>query len=188
MSTFTIESASSDDVFIENEYTRFDPLRISRAVIDALPAFDGRPAIEVMQELGREKGVVIDPSLLHKLIDHQALVPLRGRDVPPIRSDRGPVSRNDRLCFFRGFRDSEVGTKQSVVDGKVQLDVECGTKELTFDDPELLAFGRNLVVHQNGFRAQDAVHWAEPGKTYSWEQVSELLDTLLAEGILQRIP
>lgn len=188
MSTFTIESASSDDVFIENEYTRFDPLRISRAVIDALPAFDGRPAIEVMQELGREKGVVIDPSLLHKLIDHQALVPLRGRDVPPIRSDRGPVSRNDRLCFFRGFRDSEVGTKQSVVDGKVQLDVECGTKELTFDDPELLAFGRNLVVHQNGFRAQDAVHWAEPGKTYSWEQVSELLDTLLAEGILQRMP
>ena len=53
-----------DDVFIENEYTRFDPLRISRAVIDALPAFDGRPAIEVMQELSREKGVVIDLSLL----------------------------------------------------------------------------------------------------------------------------
>ena len=188
MSTFTIESASSDDVFIENEYTKFDPLRISRAVIDALPAFDGRPAVEVMQELGREKGVVIEPSLLHKLIDHQALVPLRGRDVPQIRSDRGPVSRHDRLCFFRGFRDSEVESKHSVVDGKLQLDVQCGTKRLTFDDPELLAFGRNLVVHQNGFRAQDAVHWADPGKTYAWEQVSELLDTLLAEGILQRMP
>ena len=43
-------------------------------------------------------------------------------------------------------------------------------------------------AHQNGFCAQDAVHWAEPGKTYAWEQVSELLDTLLAEGILQRMP
>lgn len=188
MSTFTIEPASADAVFIENEYTKFDPLRISRAVLDALPAFDGRPTIEVMQELGRDKGVVIEPSLLHTLIDHQALVPLRGRDVPPIRADRGPVSRQDRLCFFRGFRESEVGSKHSVVDGKLQLEVQCGTKRLTFDDPELLAFGRNLVVHQNGFRAQDAEHWAEPGKTYAWEQVSELFDTLLAEGILQRMP
>jgi len=188
MSTFTIESASSDDVFIENEFAKFDPLRISRAVLDALPAFDGRPALEVMQELGRDKGVIIEPSLLHKLIDHQALVPLRGRDVPPIRADRGPVSRQDRLCFFRGFRNSEVENKHSVVDGKLQLDVQCGTKRLTFDDPELLAFGRNLVVHQNGFRAQDAEHWAEPGKTYAWEQVSELFDTLLAAGILQRMP
>jgi hypothetical protein len=188
MSTFTIESASADDVFIENEYTKFDPLRLSRAVLDALPAFDGRPVVEVMQELGRDKGVVIEPSVLQKLIDHQALVPLRGRDVPPIRSDRGPVSRHDRLCFFRGFRDSEVESKHSVVDGKLQLDVQCGTKLLTFDDPDLLAFGRNLVVHQNGFRAQEAVHWAEPGKPYAWEQVRELFDTLLAEGILQRMP
>jgi Fe-S-cluster containining protein len=154
----------------------------------ARQAFDGRPTVEVMQELGRDKGVVIEPSLLHTLIEHQALVPLRGRDVPPIRADRGPVSRHDRLCFFRGFRDSEVESKHSVVDGKLQLEVQCGTKQLTFDDPELLAFGRNLVVHQNGFRAQDAVHWADPGKTYAWEQVSELFDTLLAEGILQRMP
>jgi len=188
MSTFTIEPASADDVFIENEYTKFDPLRLSRAVLDALPAFDGRPVLEVMQELGRDKGVVIEPSLLHTLIDHQALVPLRGRDVPQIRADRGPVSRQDRLCFFRGFRDSEVEGKYSVVDGKLQLEVQCGTTRLTFDDPELVAFGRNLVVHQNGFRAQDAVHWADPGKTYAWEQVSELFDTLLAEGILQRMP
>jgi hypothetical protein len=81
-----------------------------------------------------------------------------------------------------------VESKHSVVDGKLQLDVQCGTKRLTFDDPDLLAFGRNLVVHQNGFRAQEAEHWADPGKTYAWEQVSELLDTLLAEGILQRMP
>ena len=95
-----------------------------------------------------------------------------------------------RIRFFRSHPVQRPfqGTKQSVVDGKVQLDVECGTKELTFVELDLLAFGRNLVVHQNGFRAQDAVHWAEPGKTYSWEQVSELLDTLLAEGILQRMP
>jgi len=188
MSTFTIESASADDVFIENEYTKFDPLRLSRAVLDALPAFDGRPTVEVMQELGRDKGVVIEPSLLHTLIDHQALVPLRGRDVPPIRADRGPVSRHDQLCFFRGFRDSEVEGKYSVVDGTAQLEVQCGTTRLTFDEPDLVAFGRNLVVHQNGFRAQDAEHWADPGKTYAWEQVSELLDRLLAAGILQRMP
>jgi hypothetical protein len=131
---------------------------------------------------------VIEPSLLHTLIDHQALVPLRGRDVPPIRADRGPVSRQDRLCFFRGFRDSEVEGKYSVVDGTAQLEVQCGTTRLTFDEPDLVAFGQNLVVHQNGFRAQDAVHWADPGKTYSWEQVSELLDRLLAAGFIQRMP
>ena len=141
-----------------------------------------------MQELGREKGVIIEPSLLHTLIDHQALVPLRGRDVPPIRSDRGPVSRQDRLCFFRGFRNSEVENKHSVVDGKLQLDVQCGTKRLTFDDPESLGFRAELGGSPKRVPCAGCCHWADPGKTYSWEQVSELFDTLLAEGILQRMP
>jgi hypothetical protein len=53
-------------------------------------------------------------------------------------------------------------------------------KEISFDEPELFAFGETLAK-QSTFRAGDAARW---GEGYDWPKVKELLESLLQEGIL----
>jgi hypothetical protein len=56
-----------------------------------------------------------------------------------------------------------------------------GDQEISFDEPELFAFGQTLA-RQSRFVAGDAASW---GTGYAWERVQELLEQLLEAGILE---
>lgn len=66
--------------------------------------------------------------------------------------------------------------------GGQEFHIYYGEKDITFDEPELFAFGEGVARHER-FVACDATSW---GTGYHWSQVQELLGQLLAEGILQR--
>ena len=57
-----------------------------------------------------------------------------------------------------------------------------GAREISFDDPDMFAFGETLG-RQTRFVAQDAIQW---GSGYAWTRVSPLLDELLSAGVLRR--
>jgi hypothetical protein len=62
-----------------------------------------------------------------------------------------------------------------------ELHLYYGDKEISFDEPELFAFGQALAK-QARFQAGAATAW---GEGYDWEKVRELLEQLLDEGILE---
>lgn len=62
------------------------------------------------------------------------------------------------------------------------LNIYYRDKEISFDEPELFAFGETLAK-QTCFRAGDATGW---GYGYGWDQVLPLLEQLLDAGILER--
>ncbi|ESS71945.1 hypothetical protein MGMO_83c00180 [Methyloglobulus morosus KoM1] len=65
-------------------------------------------------------------------------------------------------------------------DGDTELNLYYEDKEISFDEPELFAFGERLA-QQSHFVAETATRW---GDGYGWEQVKELLESLIEEGIL----
>jgi hypothetical protein len=65
--------------------------------------------------------------------------------------------------------------------GVLELHLYYGDKEISFDEPELFAFGQTLAK-QSRFQAGAATSW---GEGYEWEKVRELLAQLLDEGILE---
>ena len=65
--------------------------------------------------------------------------------------------------------------------GGPTLHLYYGDKAITFDEPALFAFGEGLTQHAR-FVARTATTW---GAGYDWPRVQELLEQLLAEGILQ---
>lgn len=64
--------------------------------------------------------------------------------------------------------------------GATELRLYYEDKEISFDEPELFAFGESLV-RQPKFSAIAATTW---GNGYSWAQVKTLLEQLIDEGIL----
>lgn len=67
-------------------------------------------------------------------------------------------------------------------DGGRELQLYYGDQEISFDEPELFAFGETLA-RQARFVAGDALHWGEPG---DWLRVRGLLEALIDAGVLQR--
>jgi hypothetical protein len=68
--------------------------------------------------------------------------------------------------------------------GNPVLYLFCGDQEVSFDEPELFAFGETLA-RQSRFLAGSCIHW---GQGYEWPRMQELLEALLAAGILERAP
>ena len=66
--------------------------------------------------------------------------------------------------------------------GARELHLYYDDKEISFDEPELFAFGEALACNGR-FRAGDARGW---GAGYEWSQVRYLLEKLIEEGILER--
>src|SRR5215510_3809866 len=92
---------------------------------------------------------------------------------------RPVLEANDELVFPHYRR---VITQYSTdASGTTELHLYCGAKEISFDEPELFAFGEGLSKHAR-FVARTATTW---GEGYDWLRVRELLEQLLAEGILQ---
>jgi hypothetical protein len=52
-----------------------DPLELSRALMDLLPYFDGRPTTEALQAIEAAEGARIDPALVRRLVDFGILIP-----------------------------------------------------------------------------------------------------------------
>lgn len=69
-------------------------------------------------------------------------------------------------------------------DGTTCLYLYYGIKEICFDEPRLMPFGRGLLDNPR-FRAEEACRWAD-GEPYEWAEVQELLEILLEEEILVR--
>lgn len=67
-------------------------------------------------------------------------------------------------------------------DGVRELHLYYGDKEISFDEPELFAFGEQLA-RQDRFAAVDTLLW---GPGYDWPRMQGLLQTLLDEEVLQR--
>jgi hypothetical protein len=68
--------------------------------------------------------------------------------------------------------------------GNPVLYLFCGDQEVSFDEPELFAFGETLA-RQSRFLAGSCIHW---GQGYEWPRMQELLEALLEAGILERAP
>jgi hypothetical protein len=54
-------------------YRLYDPLELPTPLVDALHRFDGRPNAEVVAEVRREHGVVLDADTLRRLVDFEVL-------------------------------------------------------------------------------------------------------------------
>ena len=65
--------------------------------------------------------------------------------------------------------------------GQRELRLFYGHQEISFDEPDMFAFGEALGK-QSRFRALDAMSW---GEGYTWDRVSELLSQLIGAGILR---
>ena len=57
-------------------YSAFDPLRVPKRLIDALPFFDGRPTQEALDAVEAEHKVRLTPGLVRKLVDFAVLAPV----------------------------------------------------------------------------------------------------------------
>ena len=55
-------------------YSDLDPVSLPRLVLDALPAFDGRPTAQVLRRIRSERGLDISPDLVRRLVDLEVLV------------------------------------------------------------------------------------------------------------------
>jgi len=64
-------------------YSRYDPLRLPSALLEVLPAFDGRPLEVVRQRLAAEAHIALDDALIRKLSDFEILAPPETREELP---------------------------------------------------------------------------------------------------------
>lgn len=55
-------------------YCEFDPLELPNAVLGVLRYFDGKATSEVLEEIKRSEGIVLNPDLVQKLADYRVLV------------------------------------------------------------------------------------------------------------------
>ena len=98
--------------------------------------------------------------------------------MPAMQAPRPVLEADDELVFVQHKRlVIQYATDAS---GGTELHLYCGEKEISFDEPELFAFGEGLAKHAR-FAARTAMTW---GEGYDWPRVRELLEQLLAEEIL----
>jgi hypothetical protein len=103
-----------------------------------------------------------------------------GCPMHAMRTQRTLLDADDELVFPKHRR---VFTSYSTDAARVtELHLYYGEKEISFDDPELFAFGEGLA-EQSRFVARTATTW---GEEYDWPRVRDLLEQLLEEGILRR--
>jgi hypothetical protein len=66
--------------------------------------------------------------------------------------------------------------------GATELCIYYGSKEVTFDEERLFAFGEQLI-NRLFFTAESATSW---GPGYEWSEVRSMLEALINEGIIKR--
>ena len=93
--------------------------------------------------------------------------------------------QRDELLFIPSRRRL-VHDKSKDAEGREELHIFYGPKEIVFDEPELMSFGEQLLLADR-FRAEEATGWSA-GAPHSWETVRDLLEALLEAEILKRVP
>ncbi len=166
-------------------YAASEPVLLDADLVDALDAFDGRPTEVVLSEVRARQGAAVDGATLRALVDRGVLVAPDGLDVPT-EPTRDPVQPEDRLAIFRWFDDEAVtaGFEDDAA-GRVAYVIRCGPQELRLDDPALYEFGRMLFARRNGFVARETSAW---GPSVGWKRARTLLQRMLRDGLLQRLP
>jgi hypothetical protein len=67
-----------------SSYSKLDPLIIPSDLLLAMPYFDGRALPVILEEVQRETGIVIERSLIERLIDFEILLPLKDMFKTPM--------------------------------------------------------------------------------------------------------
>src|SRR5262245_24525915 len=89
---------------------------------------------------------------------------------PPMSESEARIDPYETLFIpkRRRFSHRYVRTPE----GKDELQIHFGLKEISFDEPELFPFGENLLK-QDSFVAESATTWAS-GAPYEWDRVKGL--------------
>lgn len=72
---FTVLSMSASGCWVSG-YSGFDPLDVPRALLDALPAFDGRPTAAALAGIESVHRLRLEPALVRRLVDFEILKPV----------------------------------------------------------------------------------------------------------------
>lgn len=72
IAAFSITALHDGQVTITT-YNAYDPLTVPVGLLDVLPAFDGRPARDVLDELMREYEIELEPALVQRLVEFGVL-------------------------------------------------------------------------------------------------------------------
>jgi hypothetical protein len=102
----------------------------------------------------------------------------------PFGQDAEPAAIAPDTELFLPLHKRLVVQYAAAEDGARELHLYCGAKEVVFDEPDLFPFGEALARHSS-FVARTAGLW---GDGYDWPRVQQLLQHLLAEGVLQYGP
>lgn len=105
------------------------------------------------------------------------------RESESVTGARISVAPRDRLRVPHPRRLVHEERAQS--DGSPSLLLFYSNKEISFDEPELIPFGRGLLQNPT-FVAESACGWADEAP-HTWDRVKPLLETLLEEEILESV-
>ena len=97
----------------------------------------------------------------------------------PMHAQRVALDAADELAL--PLHKRMVAQYATNVDGNKELRLFYGDKEISFDEPDLFAFGE-AIGKQSRFIAGTATMW---GDGYEWPRVKGLLEPLITEGVLQ---
>ena len=106
---------------------------------------------------------------------------MAGCPMHAIHDERPALAAEDELVF--PYHKRVVAQYATDASGSRELHLYYGKKEISFDEPELFAFGEALARSERFF-ARDAIAW---GTGYEWPRIQVLLEQLLDEGILHRV-
>jgi hypothetical protein len=106
---------------------------------------------------------------------------MAGCPMHAIHDERPALAAEDELVF--PYHKRAVAQYVTDASGNRELHLYYGKKEISFDEPELFAFGEALARSERFF-ARDAITW---GTGYEWPRIQVLLEQLLDEGILHRV-
>ncbi|OJT17030.1 hypothetical protein BO221_47285 [Archangium sp. Cb G35] len=107
---------------------------------------------------------------------------------PPLEQapDREAVPLDPHETLYVPLRRRFTSEYVTNAEGKKELLIHFGYNEVSFDEPDLFAFGETLI-QQDQFMAGSATAWST-GEPYAWERVKRLLEALLTEEFLTREP
>lgn len=175
---FAIDAGPAGDVLIRR-LRIYDPLATTPATMRAITSVDGPAETPLWLDALAQSG---GESMLRALVDHGVVE--AASDDPPAPTP-APLEPSDRL-FVSDSDPLEVETDWDA-HGRAVVRLRAGALEISFDEPELLEFGRQLGRWCGGFVAGDATGWTRAAQPLAWDQVATMLEQLLDKGVLVRV-
>lgn len=161
----------------------YDVQHFDAELLNQLPAFDGHSSLVSVRERLSVEGIGLSDETLHRLVDYGLLEAADAELRQP--GKRSSVQQNERLRMVSSIDvEAQLDFDQA---GAAVFKINCGYKDIEFDERDLLEFGRQLVQRRFGFAAGSCTEWSNVPEPLTWERVAPLLDTLIAEGVLERI-